>query len=171
MPSKAHVSLLGRRFFVESFDVSGFVSLGFCHSFHLWSGCTYCWQIRCCVGQKIMPLSRGPEGISLETSSVAFGLGSSIDFRGPGKGEQIPGGILILQSLPNALPAWCPHPVSVSLLLACSFLGHILNHKNRPRVLPTLMCVVSLYKSQSQPSENLTVANPPHTVFFHPGVF
>lgn len=139
MPSKADVSLLGRRFFVESFDVSGFIILGFCHLFHLWSECTYCWQIRCCVGQKIMPLSRGPERISLETISVALGLGSSIDFRGPGKGEQIPGGILILQSLPNALLAWYPHPVPVSLLLACSFLGHLLNHKNCPRGFPALM--------------------------------
>lgn len=130
--------------------------------FHLWSECTYCWQIRCCVGQKIMPLSGGPERISLETSSVALGLGSSVDFRGPGKGEQIPGGILILQSLPNALLAWYPHPVPVSLLLACSFLGHLLNHKNCPRGLPTLM-LVSLCKSQSQPSENVTVAIPPHT--------
>lgn len=110
-----------------------------------------------------MPLSGGPERISLETSSVALDLGPSVDFRGLGKGEQIPGGILILQSLLNALLAWYPHPVPVSLLLVCSFLGHLLNHKNFPRGLPTLMLVVSLCKSQSQPSENVTVAIPPHT--------
>lgn len=36
MPSEAAGSLLGRRLFVESFDVSGFIFLGFCHPFHLW---------------------------------------------------------------------------------------------------------------------------------------
>lgn len=37
MPSKAGVSLPGRRFFVESFQIGGFIFLGFCHAFHLWS--------------------------------------------------------------------------------------------------------------------------------------
>ena len=36
IPSEADVSLLGRRLFVESFDVSGFIFLGFCHPFHRW---------------------------------------------------------------------------------------------------------------------------------------
>lgn len=31
---------LEKRFFVESFDVSGFISLGLCHPFHLWSAPT-----------------------------------------------------------------------------------------------------------------------------------
>lgn len=35
MPPKAGVALLGRRFFVESFDIGGFIFLGFCHPFHL----------------------------------------------------------------------------------------------------------------------------------------
>lgn len=37
MPSETDVSLLGKRFFVESFDVSSFIFLGFSHPFHLWS--------------------------------------------------------------------------------------------------------------------------------------
>lgn len=37
MPCKADVSLLGKRFFEESFDVSSSVFLGFSHPFRLWS--------------------------------------------------------------------------------------------------------------------------------------
>lgn len=37
---RADAALLGRRFFVESFDVSSFIFLVFCHPFHVWSAPT-----------------------------------------------------------------------------------------------------------------------------------
>ena len=40
MPSKTGVSPLGKRFFVESFDVSSFIFLGSSHPFRLWSELT-----------------------------------------------------------------------------------------------------------------------------------
>lgn len=74
---------------------------------------------------------------------MAFGPESSMYFRGTGRGEKIPGSILI-QKMPNGHLAWYLHPLPVTLLLLCPFLGHVLNHMNCPQCLPTLMLSVAL---------------------------
>ena len=58
---------------------------------------------------------------------MAVGPESSTYFRGAGRGQQIPGGILIQMSVPYVHLAWYLHLSSVSLLVSCLFFLVILS--------------------------------------------
>lgn len=126
MLSKAEVSLLGRRFFGESFDVSGFIGLS-----------SWVSAIRSPFG--VSAPTVGKSGAAL-AKKYALGEGT----RGNCTGNQKRGTwsrlIPIRQGSrerrgdswwhfncekpASCAPGWDPPLVPVSLLLACSFLGH-----------------------------------------------
>lgn len=124
MPSKTGVSPLGKRFFVESFDISSFIFLGSSHPFCLWSEPT--------VGRSGAVWAK--EYALVEETNDNFIENYKCDiwsrvchiFQGCRKRRVDPWWYLNTESAlsPSDL---VPSPFAC-LLLACPFLGHILNH-------------------------------------------